>query len=260
MADTNDAPVSKSNKYRLFFTDSEWDKIFSYVKSHPQAMFFDKELRRAVASKRAEVFKISETWKGDQGNMVDLTIGYNKRHMENILESHVVRLLRPLSIIDPVYDRASELKLLSIGPRNENEVFHLIAHGFRPQNIEAIDVVSNSPLVRVADMHDIPFPDSSFDVVVSGWTLPYSRNSKLAIREKVRVLRDGGLLCLGLTRVPTDHPDYPDMVRRGSSIYMSSDQMLADIGEALGSVAFRHDPLDASKKGAILVIARLRKS
>jgi SAM-dependent methyltransferase len=179
--------------------------------------------------------------------------------MQNILESHVVRLLRPLSIIDPVYDRAASLKVLSVGPRNENEVFHLIAHGFRPQNIEAIDVVSNSPLVRVADMHDIPFPDSSFDVVVSGWTLPYSRNAKLAIREKVRVLRTGGLLCLGLTRVGPDHLEYPNLVRQGSSIYLSSDQILADIGSAVEAVPFRHDPLDPLKKGAILVIARIRK-
>lgn len=259
MADTNDIAANKPNKYGIYFTDGEWQKVFGYVRSHPQVMFFDKELRRAVAAARAKIFKMSEQWNGDRSNMIDLTIGYNKRHMENILESHVVRLLRPLSIIDPVYDRAKELKLLSVGPRNENEVFHLIAHGFRPENIEAIDVVSNSPLVRVADMHDIPFPDSSFDVVVSGWTLPYSRNAKLAISQKVRVLRNGGLLCLGLTRVGPDHPEYPNLVRQGSSIYLSSDQLLADIGEALDSVAFRHDPLDLSKKGAILVIARIRK-
>jgi SAM-dependent methyltransferase len=259
MADSNNAPAEKPSKYSIFFTDAEWQKVFGYVRSHPQVMFFDKELRRAVAAKRAEVFKLGEEWTGDRSNMIDLTVGYNKRHMQNILESHVVRLLRPLSIIDPVYDRAASLKVLSVGPRNENEVFHLIAHGFRPQNIEAIDVVSNSPLVRVADMHDIPFPDSSFDVVVSGWTLPYSRNAKLAIREKVRVLRTGGLLCLGLTRVGPDHLEYPNLVRQGSSIYLSSDQILADIGSAVEAVPFRHDPLDPLKKGAILVIARIRK-
>jgi SAM-dependent methyltransferase len=259
MADSNPASAKQPNKFGLFFKEAEWQQVLAYMRKHPQAMFFDKELRKAVASNRAAVFKISEQWQGDRSNMIDLTIKYNQERMENILESHVVRLLRPLSIIDPVYDRASELNVLSVGPRNENEVFHLIAHGFMPHNIEAIDVVSNSPLVRVADMHDIPFPDASFDVVVSGWTLPYSRNAKLAIREKVRVLRNGGLLCMGLTRVPADHPEYPDMVRQGSSIYMSSDQMLADIGDALGSVAFRHDPLDPSKKGAVLVIARIRK-
>lgn len=259
MVQSNETPPAKPNKYSIYFTDAEWQKVYDYVRSHPQIMFFDKQLRRGVASRRAEVFKVNEEWSGDRSNMIDLTIGYNKRHMENILESHVVRLLRPLSIIDPVYDQVSSLKVLSVGPRNENEVFHLIAHGFRPENIEAIDVVSNSPLVRVADMHAIPFPDSSFDVVVSGWTLPYSRNSKLAIREKVRVLRNGGLLCLGLTRVGPDHPEYPNLIRQGSSIYLSSDQMLADIGDSLDSVAFRHDPLDPSKKGAILVIARIRK-
>lgn len=259
MADLKDGSASRPNKYGMFFTDADWSRVLEYVRSHPQVMFFDKELRRGVALKRAVAFKTSETWTGDRSNMIDLTIAYNKRHMENILESHVVRLLRPLSIIDPVYDRAKELKVLSVGPRNENEVFHLIAHGFRPQNIEAIDVVSNSPLVRVADMHAIPFEDSCFDVVVSGWTLPYSRNSKLAIREKIRVLRNEGLLCLGLTRVGPDHPEYANLVRQGSSIYLSSDQILADIGDALDSVAFRHDPFDQSKKGAILVIARIRK-
>lgn len=63
--------------------------------------------------------------------------------MNNFLESHVVRLIRPLPIIDPVYERASELKILSVRPRKENELLHLAAYGFDLDYIEAIDLVSN---------------------------------------------------------------------------------------------------------------------
>ena len=104
--------------------------------------------------------------------MVDFAFRYNEGHMNRFLESHVVRLIRPLSIIDPIYENVATAKLLSVGPRNENEIFHLCAYGFDIMNIEAIDLVSNSPLVRIMDMHELQYADAAFDVVISGWRCP----------------------------------------------------------------------------------------
>ncbi len=188
--------------------------------------------------------------------MVDFAIRYNEGHMNRFLESHVVRLIRPLSIIDPIFENAATAKLLSVGPRNENEIFHLCACGFDIMNIDAIDLVSNSPLVRIMDMHDLQYADETFDVVVSGWTLPYSRDPKRALSEKLRVLRPGGLLCVGLTRVPPESADHQNLQNAGATSYLSADQILGDIGEASVEVAFRHEPLDHLRKGAILLIVR----
>ncbi len=48
-----------------------------------------------------------------------------------------------------------------------------------------------------ADAHSLPFPDNTFDLVVSRGTLSFLRDHVLAIREVYRVLRPGGVAFLG---------------------------------------------------------------
>ena len=197
-----------------------------------------------------------QTLEEETHKIIDGAINYNRNHMNNFLESHVVRLIRPLSIMNPVYERASELKVLSVRPRNENELLHLAAYGFDLDNIEAIDLVSNSPRVRIMDMHHLEFPDNKFDVVISGWVLPYSREPGLALAEKMRVLKPGGLFCCGLAREPPGSDGAKMVHREGSVNYLSARQLIADIPTSLERVEFRQEPLDPSRKGAILLIVR----
>jgi ArsR family transcriptional regulator len=52
---------------------------------------------------------------------------------------------------------------------------------------------------RVGDVHDLPFPEASFDAVMMFHTLTYAENPACALSECARVLRPGGrlvLLCL----------------------------------------------------------------
>ncbi len=83
------------------------------------------------------------------------------------------------------------------GPRDEIEIFSLLAHGIKQENIKALDLITYSELVQAADMHEIPFPDNEFDVVIGGWVYTYSKEIKSALKESVRVLRPGGLLAIG---------------------------------------------------------------
>lgn len=235
---------------------AQWDEITKHLQSHPEALFFDKHIRTYLARVRAKGFDNAERWSGEKDRLVGFAIDYNEGHMKRFLESHVVRLIRPLSVIDPIYETASRARVLSIGPRNENELFHLAAYGFDLRNIEAIDLVSNSPLVTIMDMHDLRYPNDSFDVVISGWTLPYSKDPKKALAEKMRVLKPGGLLCIGLTRVPPDSPDHTNLQAEGATSYLGVDQILADIGPGIANVEFRQEPLDPTRKGALLLIAR----
>ncbi len=256
-----DQPVQKSGQSlsdpRVFGVNKEqWDKITSYLLKHPNALYFDREIRTFIARTRAERFDSAERWEGSRDSLISFAIDYNEGHMKRFLESHVVRLIRPLSILDPIYEAAGEAKVLSIGPRNENELLHLMAYGFGLKNIEAIDLVSNSPLVKIMDMHELEYPDASFDVVISGWTLLYSKNPKRALSEKMRVLKPGGLLCVGLTRVPPESQDHLNLQAEGTTSYLSVDQILEDIGPKIGRIEFRHEPIDLSRKGAILLIAR----
>jgi len=56
------------------------------------------------------------------------------------------------------------LDALSIGrvPRSR---FRNDGGGFHPDRIKAVDLFSYSPYVELGDMHRLPYPDNSFDVV-----------------------------------------------------------------------------------------------
>jgi SAM-dependent methyltransferase len=257
----SDEPKEKSEEAKpaTQFSNTDWNIIRNYFNKNPSQLMLHEGIRIFAARRRAESAQVREKWSEPNDNLVSFTIPYNEQKMDFFLESRVGRLLRPLSIIDPVFESASELKVLSIGPRNENEILHLVGHGFQLSNIDAVDLISNSPLVKIADMHDLPFEDDQYDVVVSGWTLPYSRNPKQALAEKIRVTKPGGLVCVGLTRVPPGDDGAQQLADEGAKNYLSTDEILEDMGSAATSVAFRHDPLDPSKKGGILLIVRVKE-
>lgn len=50
--------------------------------------------------------------------------------------------------------------------------------------------------VRVADVADLPFPDGSFDLVVSSLSLHHWDQPEAAVAQLARVLRPGGQLCI----------------------------------------------------------------
>jgi len=108
-------------------------------------------------------------------------------------------------------------------------------------------------------MHAIPYPDSSFDVVLCSWTLAYSRKHALAISEMIRVCRDRGLIAIGVTRIPPSHPDHALLVKEGSVAYQTVDEILALFGPHIEEVPFRREPFDRSTKGALMAIVRVRK-
>lgn len=79
--------------------------------------------------------------------------------------------------------------------------------------------------IQVADVHQLPFPDESFDAVVMFHTLTYAVDPPRAIAECARVLRRGGrlvLLCLDAhaqleitARYGDQHPGFSPRVLRG---------------------------------------------
>jgi ArsR family transcriptional regulator len=54
----------------------------------------------------------------------------------------------------------------------------------------------NAVHFAVGDMHDLPYPEASFDQVLHLHTLPYATNPGRAIAEAARVLRPGGSIAL----------------------------------------------------------------
>ena len=254
--------ADKPDPYTLGFSTADWDNLFAWLRSNPRVLLNDPGIRTAIAQRRAVLFQHEAEFTGDRSNMIDCTISYNAAHQrERFLESHSARLIWPLMALDPVYDRSAELKVLSVGPRTAGEIFKLVAAGFSAENITSIDVVSNDPLIQVMDAHAMTFADASFDIVILGWVTPYSRRAAVMLKECCRVLRPGGLLAVGLTREPPDSDEHKRLIGQGSSVYLSTEEIRRDLSamDCDGNIEFSQNPLDQTRKGAILLIVRLAK-
>jgi len=86
--------------------------------------------------------------------------------------------------------------ILSIGPRFESELYGYRGLGFKSKNIFAIDTFTYSPKILPGNMHNIDFGDNFFDIVVCGWTIAYSNNPEIALREMHRILKPNGKIIL----------------------------------------------------------------
>jgi SAM-dependent methyltransferase len=100
-------------------------------------------------------------------------------------------LIDPIAVIETVDPQS---KVLVIGCRNELDLLLLFAKGFSTRKVRGLDLISYSPFVDCGDMHSLPYPDDTFDVVICGWTLSYSRTPDLAAAEMKRVTKSDGVI------------------------------------------------------------------
>jgi SAM-dependent methyltransferase len=94
---------------------------------------------------------------------------------------------------------AASEPVLTIGPRSLGEVkyFRKII-GFR--NTIGLDLFSyNRRLVKIGDMHEMPFPDSHFALIFQRNTFDKAYDIRKVLRECVRVIKDGGILASDLS-------------------------------------------------------------
>lgn len=134
------------------------------------------------------------------------------------------------------------LKVLSIGPRAEGEIFNIFAHGFELKNIIGLDLFSYSPFIKLGDMHNLNFNDEEFDIVLMGWCLAYSNDKKKALSEVKRVLSKNGLVIIGYS-VNKEATDQDQINKRGYLIRSPYNQIktmknLDDLANSLGLKQF----------------------
>ena len=186
------------------------------------------------------------------------TVAHNSTETQNTVFGSARRsnrLLGPLSGLDPVYSCANDLKVLSIGPRTVMELFHLMALGFRPENIKALDLISSDPMIDTGDMHAMPYDAGTFDVVISSWVLNYSSTPQVAVDEMVRVCKTNALLAIGVTYAPT--AQQPDATIMGS-MQRSAQDLANLVGDNLAETHFLASAPDVDKKGPVMLICRVK--
>lgn len=239
--------------------------MYGLLLQNPSDFFLSRACRRYMAVTRwNESGKhITEHGEVTEGVMPG-AIAHNRQELDQDIfgsSQRTTRLLGPLSALDPVYGAARHLKVLSIGPRTEMELFHLMGIGFELENISALDLISCSELITPGDMHSLPYPDKSFDVVISSWVLNYSKTPQIAVNEMVRVTKSGGLIAIGVTHAP-GHGDGTEISDHGAtniigSMVHSSKQLEALIGEKLSQVLFQSEP-GGMKRGPVMLIASIQ--
>lgn len=188
------------------------------------------------------------------------TVFMNMKGLKNFAWMGVNRsslLTYPLSAI-----RASKgVPVLCIGPRTEGEILNLLGLGFR--NVRGLDLISYSPWIDLGDMHAMPYANDSFGAVVMGWCIAYSDNRPKAANEVIRVIRNGGLIAVGVEY--TIHSAAELSKHHG---YACCDEerlesvaaILALFGEHVDHVYFSQDlPKNPPHKWQLLVIFSVKK-
>jgi hypothetical protein len=196
-------------------------------------------------------------------NAFEVTLPHNLKSLKQC-NDRMDTLIRPLAGIESIN---SDSRILIIGPRNEYDLFSLFGHGFSWGNITGLDLISYSPKVKMGDMHNIPFDDNYFDVVLCGWTISYSSTPDLAASEMLRITKQGGIIGIGLeystlTKEDSEHlvgyeiQNYSKLSKRINS----TEEILSLFKNKLKHVFFNHDApnkISHSRNGLVNNVSRV---
>lgn len=174
------------------------------------------------------------------------------------------RLIDPLKSIHYIIANIARLKVLSVGPRSDVELFGLLAAGFEPQNVTGLDLIAYSDWVDLGDMHAMPYDDDSFDIVMLGWVLAYSGDVEKAVAEVLRVARPGAHIAIGWEYTPLSNEELANQdltdVTEATRVKHSR-EVLEYFGDRVDDVIFKNDvhPDLVDQTSDIVVIFRLKQ-
>lgn len=184
------------------------------------------------------------------------TIEHNMRGTGELSAPRSHTLIRPIVTIGHVQRNIRTLRILTIGPRVEGEIYNIIGYGFRSKNVVGLDLFSYSPYIRVGNMHHMDFADGEFDVVISGWVLGYSEDKLQCAREMLRVTKPGGVIAVGNAFSPKSM----DQVTESLGYQIGATQPITDLpsvealfGIDIADCYFRYDGSKDGVEGAPMI-------
>jgi SAM-dependent methyltransferase len=225
---------------------SDFEQIVNFLKSDPSQLLHVPMIRAQLAMARIKALKPDDIKTLDDENTAAIknTVLHNLNGLsKGAALERPLRLIEPLHSIFHVMVNAREMKVLSVGPRAESEIFMLLSKGFAQENITGLDLISYSPIIKLGDMHDIPFDDDSYDVIILGWVLAYSNDVPQAVREVLRVAKSGAYVAVGWEYNPTSQEDLEatgTIVDGGRCT--NANQILEFFEDQVDEVIFRANP------------------
>jgi SAM-dependent methyltransferase len=214
------------------------------LRAHVRSLHLLPLYRRiVVAARRFYFVRIRKRLRTLQSaDAFDATLPHNLKSLAQC-NTRIDLLIKPLSVLEQLDERS---KILVIGPRNEHDLFTLIAHGF--PDVRGLDLISYSPLIDLGDMHATPYPDDAWDAIVAGWTLSYSGAPAKFAAEMLRIAKPGGIIAIGVEYSTMSESDevalsgyrIQDAARLPKRIN-SVEEILALFAPHVGEVFFTHD-------------------
>ncbi len=230
--------------------------INEYLQKNPLDLFKIPNVCALLSARRIQGIDRDHIkgYDGDASRLRSNIIEYNKDGIMGMWALNRPSLLIwPLVSIDYLRMQMPTMKVLSIGPRAEAELFMLVSIGFRIENIKALDLVSYSPSVDIGDMHAMPYEEDSFDVILLGWVIAYSNDNAKVAEEVLRVAKPGAIVAIGCeyspnagaqekakTHVEINNP--LDEEEIDPDYYLWTTQRIHDLfGDRIDRVYFNHD-------------------
>jgi SAM-dependent methyltransferase len=142
--------------------------------------------------------------------------------------------------------------VLCVGCRNDDEVRYFRKRG--AATVAGIDLYDAGPDIVAMDMHDLKFPDGSFDVVYSRHSFEHAYDKRRAGGEFVRVLRPGGVVVIEVPGKMKGGGDY--------NLFNDLDDVLEAFEPHVGEFLWReYSPKEENtdKMDIIRVMFRVRK-
>jgi SAM-dependent methyltransferase len=212
----------------------------AFLASQMRAAYRIPLYRFAYAQTRLMLRTLGRRWSGRRAHeSLEVTVDHNLKSLRNFTTRNEKLLLASMCVED-----IEQSRTLIIGGRTEEEIFMFRGYGFR--DVTAVDLISYSPLVVEADMHDLPFEDNSFDLLFCAYTMVYSKEPSKAAREFVRVVRDGGIVAVAVEYTPWESRAEIQQALLGYSI--TPDEKLENVDDILkvfephvGTVFVRYD-------------------
>lgn len=179
----------------------------------------------------------------DSTDGLPATVKHNMRGLKGFAGVRMDKIIKPLSVIETLN---SDSKLLVIGPRNEGDLLCLMGHGFKKKGLRGLDLITYSPLIEIGDMHEMKYEDNSWDAVICGWTISYSKAPEKFAQEAIRVVKNSGVIAIG---VEYSDMNYEDSVKllgyeletKDQKRVNSVAQILALFEGHVDEVFFNHD-------------------
>ncbi len=248
---------------KVKMSEALFKKFVGSLARSPRYFFLSPQCRQIFAIERfnergREVREYADTSAG----VMPGTVAHNRLQIDDgtfASAERSLRLINPIASISGIFGYEGDKKVLSIGPRTEMELFHLVGAGFHPDNIAAVDLISTSPWIDLGDMHKLPYPDRSFDVAISSWVLGYSATPQKAIDEMLRVTKDRGVIAIGCTHNPdADTLEYKTAEAKIlGSRFRHVDEYRAMLGPHLDWVYYQDEP-QGTAPGPVIIIARVK--